>query len=108
MNRYRIGIDVGGTHTDVVLTDADSGAYRIESWKPALTALVLPPVPLLLTLLVGAEPADLEAARDALTEAASAFDVQATSSASIERPLRAACSSSRMFQACSGRGTPPT
>ena len=26
----------------------------IESWKPALTALVLPPVPLLLTLLVGA------------------------------------------------------
>jgi hypothetical protein len=24
----------------------------IESWKPALTALVLPPVPLLLTLLV--------------------------------------------------------
>ncbi len=30
MNRYRIGIDVGGTHTDVVLTDAQGGAYRIE------------------------------------------------------------------------------
>lgn len=30
MKRYRIGIDVGGTHTDVVLTDARSGTFRIE------------------------------------------------------------------------------
>lgn len=30
MKRYRIGIDVGGTHTDVVLTDASAASYRIE------------------------------------------------------------------------------
>lgn len=28
--RYRIGIDVGGTHTDMVLCDSRSGAVRIE------------------------------------------------------------------------------
>lgn len=30
MSRYRIGVDVGGTHTDVALTDAQGRAYRIE------------------------------------------------------------------------------
>ena len=30
MERYRIGVDVGGTHTDVALTDAQGRAYRIE------------------------------------------------------------------------------
>lgn len=30
MARYRIGIDVGGTHTDVVLVDSESARYRIE------------------------------------------------------------------------------
>jgi N-methylhydantoinase A len=28
--RYRIGVDVGGTHTDLVLTDDEARAYRIE------------------------------------------------------------------------------
>ncbi|HEY4069547.1 MAG TPA: YdcF family protein, partial [Burkholderiaceae bacterium] len=28
--------------------------FGIESWKPVLTALLLPPVPLLLTMLIGA------------------------------------------------------
>lgn len=30
MARYRIGVDVGGTHTDLVLTDDEARAYRIE------------------------------------------------------------------------------
>ncbi|MFN3890979.1 MAG: hydantoinase/oxoprolinase family protein [Beijerinckiaceae bacterium] len=30
MGRYRIGVDVGGTHTDVALTDSEGRAYRIE------------------------------------------------------------------------------
>ncbi len=30
MGGYRIGVDVGGTHTDVALTDAQGRAYRIE------------------------------------------------------------------------------
>ncbi len=30
MSRYRIGVDVGGTHTDVALTDDAGRAYRIE------------------------------------------------------------------------------
>ena len=30
LERYRIGVDVGGTHTDVALTDAQGRAYRIE------------------------------------------------------------------------------
>ncbi|MFZ9501157.1 MAG: hydantoinase/oxoprolinase family protein [Beijerinckiaceae bacterium] len=30
MRRQRIGIDVGGTHTDVVLAQADGGEFRIE------------------------------------------------------------------------------
>ena len=28
--RYRLGVDVGGTHTDLVLLDADSGALMVE------------------------------------------------------------------------------
>lgn len=30
MARYRIGVDVGGTHTDIALTDEAARAYRIE------------------------------------------------------------------------------
>jgi N-methylhydantoinase A len=30
LSRYRIGVDVGGTHTDVALTDTQGRAYRIE------------------------------------------------------------------------------
>lgn len=30
MGGYRIGVDVGGTHTDVALTDSEGRAYRIE------------------------------------------------------------------------------
>ena len=30
LGRYRIGVDVGGTHTDVALTHGDGSAYRIE------------------------------------------------------------------------------
>ncbi len=30
LSRYRIGVDVGGTHTDVALTHGDGSAYRIE------------------------------------------------------------------------------
>jgi N-methylhydantoinase A len=28
--RYRLGVDVGGTHTDLVLLDAETGALRVE------------------------------------------------------------------------------
>ena len=28
--RYRIGVDVGGTHTDIVLADTETGTFRIE------------------------------------------------------------------------------
>ena len=42
--RYRIGVDVGGTHTDLVLNDAATGALRIEKLpstpgNPALAVL---------------------------------------------------------------------
>ncbi len=42
--RYRIGVDVGGTHTDLVLNDAETGALRIEKLpstpgNPALAVL---------------------------------------------------------------------
>ena len=42
--RYRLGVDVGGTHTDLVLNDIESGAVRIEKLpsspeKPALAVL---------------------------------------------------------------------
>jgi N-methylhydantoinase A len=41
---YRIGVDVGGTHTDVALTDSEGRAYRIEkvpstSHNPAIAVL---------------------------------------------------------------------
>ena len=29
--RYRLGVDVGGTHTDLVLNDIENGAVRIEN-----------------------------------------------------------------------------
>ena len=29
--RYRLGVDVGGTHTDLVLLDAASGALMVEN-----------------------------------------------------------------------------
>ena len=42
--RYRLGVDVGGTHTDLVLNDIESGAVRIEKLpsspeNPALAVL---------------------------------------------------------------------
>ncbi len=42
--RYRVGVDVGGTHTDLVLADATTGAIRIEKLSstpenPALAVL---------------------------------------------------------------------
>ena len=42
--RYRLGVDVGGTHTDLVLNDMASGALRIEKLpsspeNPALAVL---------------------------------------------------------------------
>jgi N-methylhydantoinase A len=39
--KYRLGVDVGGTHTDLVLLDADSGAIAVEkvSTTPANPAL---------------------------------------------------------------------
>ena len=42
--RYRLGVDVGGTHTDLVLNDMESGAVRIEKLSsspenPALAVL---------------------------------------------------------------------
>lgn len=42
--RYRLGVDVGGTHTDLVLNDMESGAVRIEKLpsspeNPALAVL---------------------------------------------------------------------
>ncbi|MBT5049601.1 MAG: hydantoinase/oxoprolinase family protein [Rhodospirillaceae bacterium] len=42
--RYRVGVDVGGTHTDLVLNDVSSGAVRIEKLpsspsNPALAVL---------------------------------------------------------------------
>lgn len=42
--RYRVGVDVGGTHTDLVLYDMASGALRIEKLpsspgNPALAVL---------------------------------------------------------------------
>jgi len=42
--RYRLGVDVGGTHTDLVLNDSETGAIRIEKLpsspgNPALAVL---------------------------------------------------------------------
>src|SRR5262245_48836054 len=41
MNRYRLGVDVGGTHTDLVLLDLTDGSFSIEkvSTTPANPAL---------------------------------------------------------------------
>ncbi len=34
--RYRVGVDVGGTHTDMVLVDTLTGAYRVEKLPSTL------------------------------------------------------------------------
>ena len=39
--KYRLGVDVGGTHTDLVLLDVGTGALRSRRWRrtPANPAL---------------------------------------------------------------------
>src|SRR5215472_8243255 len=41
MKKYRLGVDVGGTHTDLVLLEVESGAIAVEkvSTTPANPAL---------------------------------------------------------------------
>jgi N-methylhydantoinase A len=34
--RYRVGVDVGGTHTDMVLVDTQTGSYRVEKLPSSL------------------------------------------------------------------------
>ena len=38
--RFRLGVDVGGTHTDLVLLDVESGQITVE--KVSSTPVILP------------------------------------------------------------------
>ncbi len=35
--RYRLGVDVGGTHTDLVLLDSVTGQLMVEKIRPTVT-----------------------------------------------------------------------